>query len=256
MAAVGLAVLSIGMSAGFGWLWLRSGDDVLVKETNCPATGPTSATVVLFDATDQISPTTLEDLKNQIRGVVGNVEKGGYLRVVSLTGTPGEIPLMFDGCNPGDGSSVDSWTNSPALRQKKWEESFDKPLENITDKVANGTEADESPIMAAIQKVKLTVFDGEIGSGIPNRLYVASDMIEHTELYSQYKSGPDYGKYTNSEAAKDYRTHLEGVEVALFYIERPNRKFDAADHVEFWKQWVERQDGYFVKAIRLAGMNR
>ncbi|CCV08461.1 conserved exported hypothetical protein [Mesorhizobium metallidurans STM 2683] len=255
LGASALGLLSLGMVAGFVWMWSRTDDTVLVKGTNCPATGATTATVVIFDATDPISPTTLSDLKNQFRGIVGSVEKGGYLRVVSLTGKPGEIPLMFDGCNPGDGSSVDSWTGNPEMARKKWEKAFDEPLANLPDEIANGTEAAQSPIMAAIQKVKLTIFDGEIGEGRPNRLFVASDMIEHTHLYSQYKAGPDYEKYLGSLAAKEYRTPLGGVDVSLLYVERPNRKFESLAHVEFWKQWVERQDGNFVNATRLAGLN-
>lgn len=252
-----LGLLSVLMMAGFGWLLYKSQHDVvLVEGSNCPTTGPTSATVVLFDATDQISATTLADLKNEFRKVVGGVEPGGYLRVARLTGTPGEIPLMFDGCNPGDGSTVDAWTSSPEMRQKTWEASFDEPLDKLPDAISNGTEADQSPIMAAVQKVKLTVFDAEIGAGIPHHLYVASDMIEHTDLYSQYKSGPAYESYAKSEAAKDYRTHLAGVDVSILYVERPNRKFEAVDHAEFWREWVERQDGTFVKLTRLAGMNR
>jgi hypothetical protein len=252
-----LGLASALMLLGLLWLVRESQDDVVLDEvTNCPTTGPTSATVVLFDATDQISETTLADLKNEFRKVVGTVGPGGYLRVVRLTGTPGEIPLMFDGCNPGDGSTVDSWTNSPEMRQKAWEEKFEEPLDKLPDTILAGTGADQSPIMAAIQKIKLTVFDARIGTGVPHHLYVASDMIEHTDLYSQYKSGPDYGAYAKSEAAKDYRTHLEGVDVSILYVERPNRKFDAVDHAEFWREWIERQDGTFVKLTRLAGMNR
>ncbi|GLS29400.1 hypothetical protein SAMN04488498_1386 [Mesorhizobium albiziae] len=250
-----LGLLSLGMIAGFAWMWSRTDKTEIVKGTNCPATGATSATVVIFDATDQLSPTTLTDLKNQFREIVGSVEKGGYLRVVSLTGRPGEIPLMFDACNPGDGADLDSWTGNPEMARRKWKQAFDEPLAKLPDAIANGTEAKQSPIMAAIQKVKLTVFDGEIGAGRPNRLFVASDMIEHTDLYSQYKAGPDYEKYAGSLAAKEYRTPLGGVDVSLLYVERPNRKFESLAHVEFWKQWVERQDGSFVKVIRLAGLN-
>jgi hypothetical protein len=243
------------MMGAFIWMWSKKDDTVVVRETNCPVEGPTSATVVIIDATDPISPTTLTDLKNQFGGIVKGIEKWGYLRVVSLTGKPGEIPLMFHGCNPGDGSDIDNWTGNPEMARRRWDEAFDKPLDKLPDEIANGTAAAQSPIMAAIQKVKLTVFDGEIGAGRPNMLFVASDMIEHTDLYSQYKSGPDYQKYLGSLASKEYRTDLDGVDVSLLYIERPNRKFDAADHAEFWTQWVERQDGKFVSVVRLAGLN-
>ncbi|RJG40833.1 hypothetical protein [Mesorhizobium sp. DCY119] len=255
LGAGALGLLSLLMLAGVGWMWSRTSHIETVEGTNCPATGPTSATVVIIDATDQISPTTLSDLKNQFRGIVGSIEKGGYLRVVSLTGKPGEIPLMFDACNPGDGSDLDDWTGNPEMARRKWKQAFEEPLAKLPDEIAKGTEATKSPIMAAIQKVKLTVFDGEIGEGRPHRLFVASDMIEHTDLYSQYKVGPDYEKYRGSLAAKEYRTPLGGVDVSLLYVERPNRKFDSLAHIEFWKRWVERQDGNFVNAIRLAGLN-
>ncbi|TIM21138.1 MAG: hypothetical protein E5Y74_15205 [Mesorhizobium sp.] len=255
-AAIALGVLSVAMLAGFGWMWTRSGNGHIDANTNCPLDGPSSLTAVLIDATDPISATSMADLKNEFRKTIGQVEPGGYVRIYTLSSAPGELTVMFDGCNPGDGSTVDSWTNNPARRQKKWENAFGDPLNKLPDEIPNAASASQSPIMAGIQKIKLSLFDSSLAKqGSPKRLVVASDMIEHTTIYSQYRSGLDYQKYLNSAADRTYGTSLDGVGITILYIDRAKKPFQTLDHAEFWTHWVQNHHGEFEKLVGLDGLN-
>lgn len=254
--AVGLGMLCIAILAGFAWMWSRSGRDQIDASTNCPLNGPASLTAVLIDATDPISATTMADLKNEFRKAIGRVEPGGYVRIYTLNSDPGDLTVMFDGCNPGDGATVDSWTNNPARRQRKWENAFGDPLSKLPDQIPNADSASQSPIMAGIQKIKLSLFDSSLAKqDSAKRLVVASDMIEHTSLYSQYRSGLDYQKYLNSAADRTYGTSLDGVSVTVLYIDRTKKPFQTLDHAEFWTQWVQNHHGGFEKLVRLEGLN-
>lgn len=254
--AVGLGLFCVAMLAGFGWMWSRSGNGQIDASTNCRLNGPTSLTAVLIDATDPISATTMADLKNEFRKTIGLVEPGGYVRIYTLNSAPGDLTVMFDGCNPGDGTTVDSWTNNPARRQKKWENAFGDPLKKLPDQIPNADSASQSPILAGIQKIKLSLFDSSLAKqGSAKRLVVASDMIEHTALYSQYRSGLDYQKYLNSAADRTYGTTLDGVNVTILYIDRAKKPFQTLDHAEFWTQWVQNHHGEFEKLVGLEGLN-
>lgn len=256
VAAIALGVLSVAMLAGFGWMWSRSGNGQIDASTNCPLGGPTSLTAVLIDATDPISATTMADLKNEFRKTIGLVEPGGYLRIYTLKSEPGDLAVMFDGCNPGDGSTVDSWTNNPLRRQKKWESAFGDPLSDLPDKIPNGDSASQSPIMAGVQKIKLSLFDSSLAKpGNAKRLVVASDMIEHTALYSQYRAGLDYQKYLSSAADRTYGTSLGGVDVTILYVDRAKKPFQSLDHADFWTKWVVSHHGDFQKLVGLDGLN-
>jgi hypothetical protein len=183
------------------------------------------------------------------------VPVGGLVGISELTEDPGEISVIFEGCNPGDGSTVDQWTNNPARRQKQWEDAFDKPLDKVEGEIGSGRSARQSPIMAAIQKIKLTLFDREAVSGIAKNLIIVSDMIEHTTLYSQYRAGLDYDAYLKTDASREYRTALDGVGLTVLYVERAKLPFDSRDHAEFWARWIQSNGGSLRKVVRLEGLN-
>lgn len=256
VAGICLLVLSGALIGGLGYLYAKASSQTkLAKETLCPIDGPMAVNVFLIDTTDPISDTTLLDIKNRFQKTVSSIPVGGLLEIFDLTENPGELVKMFDGCNPGDGSSVDQWTNNPARRQRQWEEAFNKPLDKVSESIPNGQSGNQSPIMAAIQEIKLTVFDKFSKPGAAKQLIVASDMIEHTKLYSQYKSGVSYEAYLNSPANAKYRTTLDGVDVAIWYVDRAAKPFDGRDHVRFWAKWVLENRGNFLPSPRLEGMN-
>ncbi|MCO6393286.1 hypothetical protein GTW25_19895 [Aliihoeflea aestuarii] len=254
------AVLVTGASAALlgGYLWLSYGrdQDVALDQLGCPVTGATGMTAIIIDATDPISEITMANLKNEFRREVAQVGKGQYLRIASLTGQPRELPMMFDGCNPGDGSSVDQWTNNPNRRQRRWEEEFGKPLEQLPASLDNGIGASQSPVMAAVQKIRNDLFDSDIAvPGSPKRIIIVSDMIEHTDLYSQYRSGADFAAYLASDAYRTFRTTLSDVEVTILYVERANRRFPSSEHVRFWNDWIIENGGRIGSIKRLEGLN-
>lgn len=256
IGGVCLLIASALLVAGFGYLYATaSSQPKLDKKTLCPLDGPVAATALLIDTTDPISPTTLIDAKNRFRKAVSEIPVGGLLEIYGLTEKPGELVEMFGGCNPGDGSTVDEWTNNPARRQLQWEEAFGKPLDDVSNRIPDGQAGSQSPIMAAIQNIKLTVFDRFAKLGISKQLIVISDMIEHTALYSQYKSGIKYETYAASPANDQYRTTLDGIDVTIWYIDRKAKPFAGRDHLEFWAEWIQRSRGNMLPSPRLEGMN-
>lgn len=256
IGGVCLLVASAGLIGGLGYLYARASSQTkLDKETLCPLDGPVAVTALLIDTTDPISETTLLDAKNRFRKAVSDIPVGGLLEIYGLTEKPGDLIKMFDGCNPGDGSTVDEWTSNPVRRQRQWEEAFSKPLDDVSNRIPDGQAGNQSPIMAAIQSIKLTVFDRFGKPGMPRQLIVASDMIEHTGLYSQYKSGINYETYAKSPANREYRTTLDGIDVAIWYIDREAKPFAGRDHLEFWAEWIQRAHGNIMPSPRLEGMN-
>lgn len=256
VGGVCLLLASVALIGGLGYLYARASSQAkLDKETLCPIDGPVAVNAFLIDTTDPISSTTLIDVKNRFSKAVSAIPVGGLLEIYGLTEKPGELIKMFDGCNPGDGSTVDQWTNNPGRRQRQWEEAFTKPLDEVSGRISDGQAGNASPIMAAIQNIKLTVFDQFDRPGMPKQLVVASDMIEHTGLYSQYRSGISYDTYAYSAANAEYRTSLDGIDVAIWYVDREAKAFNGRDHLEFWARWIQRSHGNMLPSPRLEGVN-
>ena len=256
VASAVLTVLFLGVVGTVGWMkWQAAHAPSLDAETGCLSTGPVSETAVLLDTTDPVSATTLSDLTNQIDAVRSSVPVGGFLGMYSITQTPGKLETLYEGCNPGDKSTVSQWTHNPRLQQLRWEEAFKKPLDAVEAGIGKSGGADASPIMAGIQQISLTLFDAPRSKSVPKKLVVVSDMIEHTPLFSQYKSGPDFSAYLASKASAQYRTDLDGADVSILYIDRDGRRFGIKQHAEFWLKWVEQCRGRWESLTRLEGVN-
>ncbi|MBB4570692.1 hypothetical protein [Rhizobium leucaenae] len=254
IATVCLAVLSLGIVGAYGWLRYKASGNIAVDQASlCPVDGPKAETAILLDVTDPISDTTALDLRNQFQKIVADVPVGGAIDIYALTEKEGELIQTFHGCNPGSGANVDEWTSNPRLAQARWEKGFAKPLADIAGKLSVGEAGKQSPIMAAIQKINLEVF-ASAASGIPKHLYIASDMIEHTDAFSNYRDGASYQKFQQSPARDKFRTSLDGVMIKILAFQRPNMKFSMEELANFWAQWIKSNNGYFDGFVRLEGI--
>ena len=256
LLAGGLFAISAAVMGGIGYLYFSASKAADInKETLCPTSGPTAITAFLIDTTDPLSDTTVLDLRTHFQKTSASIPVGSLLEIYSLTDKPGELKKLFGRCNPGDASTVSEWTANPRLRQKRWQELFKSILDQVAEDLPKGQGGEASPIMAGIQMIKLAVFDQYEDMEIPKQLFIASDMIEHTQLYSQYKSGIDYAAYKKSDAFREYATSLSGIDVGIWYIDRKGRKFGGIEHNTFWGNWVVDNGGEFLSPIRLEGMN-
>ncbi|WP_315921813.1 hypothetical protein [Mesorhizobium sp. SP-1A] len=256
MLAGGLFAASAAVLGGIGYLYNAASKEADInKETLCPTSGPTAVTAFLIDTTDPLSDTTLLDLRTNFQKTSASIPVGSLLEIYALTDKPGDLKKLFGRCNPGDASNVSEWTANPRLRQKRWQELFKNILDQVAEDLPKAEGGEASPIMAGIQKIKLAVFDQYDAHDIPKQLLIASDMIEHTPSYSQYKSGIDYATYKKSAARTEFATSLKGIEIGIWYIDRRNRKFGSIEHNEFWAKWVVDNGGEFLSPIRLEGMN-
>ncbi|PKA43237.1 hypothetical protein CWR43_14435 [Rhizobium sullae] len=227
---------------------------VLDKVTLCPESGPKAITAVLLDVTDPISDVTSLDLRNQFQDIVKSVPEGGLIQVYTLTDSQGTLGQTFSGCNPGNGDSVDDLTGNKRLAKERWEKGFQRPLDEIANKIDKGTSGKQSPIMAGIQKINLNVFGAPQYRDIPKELIVASDMVEHTSAFSMYTDGADFQKFQKSAGRDQFRTALNGAPVRILEFQRPGLKFDSMKLAEFWTAWIVANDGQLERFTRLEGI--
>ncbi|MBY5846420.1 hypothetical protein GR204_27570 [Rhizobium leguminosarum] len=237
----------------FGWMKLQASQTVSLADDACPVDGATSVTAVLLDTSDAIAPITRLDLQNEFKRVVKDVDKGGLIEVYMLTGNEGELKRTFHACNPGDGSGADPWISNPKKIQKRWEEAFNKPLREIEDRMGTSYESERSPIMAGIQRIVVESLADPKLEDRPKTLFVASDMMEHTDFFSMYKSGANYGTFEKSPARDRFRVPLDGVDVKFLAFQRAaSSKIEGLSN--FWATWVVANRGNFNGYERLTGI--
>lgn len=255
IASVILGALSLIILGGFVYLKIIASEKPeLDKASLCPVDGPKGITAFLVDVTDPISKATATDLRNEFEAAVSTVPVGGLVQVYTLTEAEGELTRTFSKCNPGSGENVDEWTSNPDLAQKRWEEGFQKPLDEIAKRMDQGVAGKQSPIMAGIQEINLEAFGAPKYRTIPKKLIVASDMIEHTSVFSIYRDGVDYANFEKSPARDQFRTALDGISVRILAFQRPNLKFDTKQLADFWDAWVHNNRGEVEEFTRLEGI--
>lgn len=252
----GLAlIVSVAIVSGIFYLWYKSNSTTPLDEAMCPVAGPPAVRIFLVDTTDPITSTTLTDARNRLEVEINRAKVGERLEIYGLTEKLGELTELFAGCKPDDGSQASNLISNPRLMKHEWEQFFAKPLAKVTDKLDQGVSGSQSPIMAAIQNIKLRVFDRFKDRDIPKKLIVLSDMIEHTQHYSQYRSSTDYQVFRQSSGYHEFRTDLTGVAVELWVIDRGIPRFRSSAHMDFWLNWVHGNQGEWQKAVPLEGVN-
>jgi hypothetical protein len=231
---------------------------ILDAQSFCPIDGPRGITVVLVDTSDDLPDTTRKEVLGMLEDMIATLPPFYKLdiRVLDIAGVRSRS--LFSKCNPGDGAGLSEWTDNPRIARLRWIENFRKPAADAVKNSIASAKANSSPIMAAIQDIALDQFSSAAGKTAKKTLYVISDMIEFTRDYSQYPRGGDlsFQRYKQSPAYLKFRTDLHGATVALRYVTRQVKGqplVDGTMHMDFWKAWIEDNNGLFGGVKRLQG---
>ncbi len=255
IALIGCAVVALGALA-IVYLTLPQ-KPVLQAGDLCPTTGPKGITVVLVDTSDDLAPTTQQEVRTLLKDQIIALPAYYRLDIRVLDIPMARSRSLFAKCNPGDGAGLSEWTSNPRRARMRWIESFGQPAEEAIKWSLASAKAKSSPIMAAIQDIALDEFSAASLQGIPKTLIVISDMLEFTPDYGQYPSQGDlsYQRYKRSSAYLKFRTDLHGAHVTIDYVQRALPiKIDTVRHIEFWKDWIIDNQGTVDLIHRLQGV--
>lgn len=250
-----LLVLTAAMASVFGVLYFKAKNQIALDETTlCPTTSPTSITAVLIDVSDPISPVTEKDLRIRFGELKDSIPVGGQIVIYELTDEPGKLNQVFNRCNPGSGEQADELISNPRFIQKRWEDGFDAPLQKISEGIGNGNSSDQSPILGGIQTINLEAFGKHDYAKLPKRLILASDMIEHTPVYSMYRAGIAFDKFEATSAPQKFWTPLDNIAVEVWTFTRPGVSISATEIAQFWARWLKANGADSTRFIQLQGV--
>ncbi|MGJ5201832.1 hypothetical protein [Bradyrhizobium sp. HKCCYLRH1030] len=256
LGGVALLLLAGAAAAGFMWFYISTpAKPILAPLSGCPVAGPDGISIVLVDTSDDLPPATGREVQSILDDLISSLPPYHLLEIRVLDIAQNRSKALFSKCNPGDGTGMSEWTENPRLARSRWIESFRKPAAEAIRNSLASAKASSSPIMAALQDIAIDRFSSERARGIPKKLTVISDMIEHTRDYSQYARGGDlsYSRFRQSPAYLKYRTDLHGARVTIDYVTRPSVMPDTNRHAEFWSAWVKDNGGVLDLMHRLQG---
>ena len=207
-------------------------------------------TVILLDATEAVSQAQFEDLSNRVELVVRDSITHERFTIYFLRDEPERFQPKLVVCNPGTGANLSAATNNLRKLMKTWQVSFRAPVKGSLQGLTEVAPSTSSPIMEMLKFVGLRTF---ARSNSPEkRLILVSDMVEHTNSYSQYRDTKlDFKSLSKTPYFREMRPSLDEVMIDLLYIERANlAEIQGGDHVaKFWQPLVRRSGGQIKNVI-------
>ncbi|MDA9839520.1 hypothetical protein N9B97_01880 [Porticoccaceae bacterium] len=221
--------------------------------TNCRIDGffPRD-TVVLIDATEAVTDAQLEGLWNELALVIRDSAIHERFTVYFLKDEPERFQPKLIVCNPGTGKNLSPATNNLRKLMATWEDSFQSPLKDTLNGLLQVKPSMSSPIMEMLKFVGLRTFSRS--ESPDRRLILISDMVEHTDFYSQYRDrNLDFKSLSQRPHFKEMKPRLRGVVVDLWYIERSRLSdIQGSSHVDnFWVPFIRKSGGQIIQPITI-----
>lgn len=172
--------ISLAIIGCFAVHFKNAAADGFDQETLCRTSGQDPVVKLLIDKTDPWTHYGQKRLAAVIRKIKAELVQFERLSIFILdeTGTYSPTPV-FDMCSPGRGDQANAMYQNPRRIQKKFEQKFETPLNDILGDLLRPGTAPQSPILEATQ-------DLLDSSNTEERLIIVSDMMQNSEALSFY----------------------------------------------------------------------
>ena len=251
-----IIVVSFLIAVGLIYAYVRTNESEkkIDEQTLCPVDGAEGLTVVLIDRTDPLSAVQREDLLRHLDQLKASLPIRTAVEVYSIGADQGDL-LKPEGhrlCNAGRAADVDALTRNPRLTEKRWRERYSRPLDELFERMTQSATSPRSPIMEAIQSVAVTAFGRLPERASYRRLVIASDMLQNSDVLSQYGKVIAFDQFKQLSPYRRVRTDLKGIEVEIWYIGGRSPQ-QGKQHIEFWQQYFADNGGSLVRVSSIQG---
>jgi hypothetical protein len=241
----GAAAVALILIVGGATLALKGNAATVPTDPNslCPTKRPPSGvTVILLDVSSRFSEPQRLQLQNELSRLRDSIPRLGLVELYTVDKLRRRLTQPVNHlCNPGTGAELNQIYQNPQLARKKWEGFAGKLRADIDGEIKSKPHK-TSPIFEAIQATALRTFGKPEYDGLPKRLVIVSDLLQHVPgKLSMYKEVPPFDKFKNTDYFARVRADLNDVSVLVFYLVRPNVKQQDPKHIEFWDDYFDFQ---------------
>ena len=226
---------------GGAWYWVGKNRAQLDATNNCPVKGPTAIHVILIDRSDPIQPLQAQQVRQTIDGYVKNARIGERFDLYTANGDAGNVlSAVAKVCNPGRGDQANELyqksANDPAaVRGQVPQAPGVKP-----GRVAQERDGQKSPILESIRAAAVASFGPVDANTIPLQVTIISDLVQHTGLYSQFRTDGSFADLAKRPEWRSLQANLKGAKVDALYLlravaKRGNTPIQNRGHQKFWE---------------------
>lgn len=242
---IGVLILFLtAIAAGILFLVLNKEDDFnLSSQDLCPKAGARATVALLLDTTDEISKTTKQDIQNRARLELESLPRFYRLSLYKMDDEGLNPTPVVTLCNPGQLTEMGDLaqkgiTANPRMIQEKYND-FSLKIGKATELILNASfEGQRSPLLSALQELSLrlpqpVVLDSESYPAGRNRIIYITDLMEHTDIFSVYRSKLDLAAFENSRATENFGKKYDE-DLDFWVIKRNSEVSNTSDLKNFW----------------------
>ena len=256
MGIIGIvSLLAIG---GTGYYFIQANNDPLDEFQCSIKNGPNEVTAIIFDKSQTYTNDQVTDIKTSFNLWLSGKEAKTKNRSIDLSffeqgnliqlyvtdqenlNKPDGLKPVTQLCVPKDFREANEWIENPIFLRQNYENfitTFSSTIESLTEK-AEG----KSPIMETFVRISNSE-SFQSHSDKPHNMFIVSDMLQHSDNYSHYKTseGPSWDVFEEKMKNTVYtRTRLNNVQVQVFWATRQSerdKKLQTKKLVNFWEQF-------------------
>ena len=196
-------------------------------------------TILLIDQSDPFNSNDLGWVTEFMNSEARLLPKYGRLTVLTPNSErPYQPYTVFVGCSPGSSEESNPILQNPQMVEANWRRGFFDPLTEKVSAALLDQEQASSPLSEAVYAV---ADRADFQPSLKNRRFViVSDLMQHSDGFSFYKTGADVEAFAASRLGAE-RPSLAGVEVVARIVPRTEYDLPMESVKTFWA-------GYFDEA--------
>lgn len=230
-----IAAMVLGILGLFAFIAFNA-PPATAEETGCRVDRRDPAhTVLLIDQSDPFNPNDFGWVSEFMDAEARRLPKYGRLTVVTPNSASPYDPLaVYTKCSPGSVDDANPVLQNPRMIDDTWRETFYEPLKSSVEATLTDREQPSSPLGEAV----FAVLDrADFQPGQPNRRFViVSDLIQHSETFSFYRSGASFEGFSATRLAEEIPA-MQGVEVVARIVPRQQYDLPMAEVKTFWASY-------------------
>ena len=241
-----ISVLALLVGAGV-FLFLNTEKEIALNDEDlCPNIGARATVAVLLDTTDELAPVTKLEVKERILSMQQELPRFYRASVYTFDEKGLSEKPIASVCNPGSLDQMDDLakqglTANPALINRKFNEFEQTISSSVSSVFQQRFEAKQSPILSSLQSLSANLprpvdIDKEKYFAGKNKVILVTDFLEHTEIFSNYRSGLNFKAFSDSRATEKFGKSYKNVDLNVLMVRRNVDGFNTMQLAQFWAQ--------------------
>jgi len=263
VAIMGAICVLIALVGAGAYLAMNTEQEVALNDDLCPKTGARGTVAILLDTTDELAQVTKTEVKSRILGIQNSLDRFYRVSVYTLSEDGLNAKPLASMCNPGrldqmDDLAQQGLTANPAMIERKYRE-FEKVINSTINIVfAKKFDAAQSPLLSSLQELhgilpRPVTVDSELYPAGGNEIIFVSDLLEHTEVFSIYRTGIDLDAFDASRAKEKFGRSYDKIDLRFWTVGRNQGGFSTLELMNFWSKVFVKDFNNSPKFHRLPG---